>query len=43
MRRGLHHIAKYDFHDPTKRRSFFALTDAEDAVVATLNEGGPDY
>ena len=43
MRRGLHHMAKYDLHDLAKRRSFFALTDTSDALVATMNEGGPLY
>ncbi len=43
MRRGMHHIAKFDLHDTAKRRSFFALTDAENKLVATLNEGGPVY
>jgi hypothetical protein len=37
---GMHHIARFDLHDPQKRRSFFAFVD-KDGRYALLDDSGP--
>jgi len=39
---GLHHIAQYDLHDPSKRRSFFSIMDKE-GNSCLLNNSGPIF
>lgn len=40
VRAGMHHIARFDLHDPAKRRSFFAFVD-KDGRYALLDDSGP--
>ena len=40
--KGRHHIAKFDLHDPTTRRSFFSLVDTK-GRYALMNKSGPTF
>jgi|GEM_PF-781755 len=42
MRGGHHHIAKFDFHDIERRRSFFSYVD-RDGRYTLMNDSGPCY
>jgi hypothetical protein len=41
-KKGLHHIAKFDLHDPEIRQSFFSIID-KNGRYALMNESGPVY
>jgi hypothetical protein len=42
VKKGVHHIANFDLHDPDKRRSFFSLV-GPDGRYAPLDTSGPVY
>lgn len=39
---GYHHIAQFDLHDPSARRSFFSLLD-DDGEIVLMDHSGPVY